>query len=86
MNSCFLGIDIRIKMTSRKSCVNKKDVHFGIPRSRSLLKTIKIFLKVKNKARVILDISKRVFHVYFLLEISMQEGIFNIHMMDLLFM
>jgi hypothetical protein len=63
MDSYFLGIDIRIKMASRKSGVNKKAVHFGIPSSGRLLKTIKRFLKEKNKARVILDIAKRLFHV-----------------------
>ena len=79
MASYFLGIDIRIKMASRKSRVSKKVVHFGIPRSGSLLKTIKRFLKEKNKARLILDISRRLFHVYFFLQIPMQEDGFNIH-------
>jgi hypothetical protein len=32
-------------MTSRKSCVKKKNVNFCITRSRSLLKTIDRFLK-----------------------------------------
>jgi hypothetical protein len=45
MASYFLGIDIRIRMTSREFGVNKKVVHFGIPSSRSFLKTIKRFLK-----------------------------------------
>jgi hypothetical protein len=71
MDSYFLGIYIRIKMTSIESGVNKKVVHFGIPSSRSLLKTIKRFLKVTNKDRVILDIAMRFFHVYFFLKISM---------------
>jgi hypothetical protein len=39
-----------------ESDVNKKVVHFGIPSLESLLKTIKRFRKVTNKARVILDI------------------------------
>jgi hypothetical protein len=65
MDSFFLGIDIRIRMASRKSGVNKKAVHFGIPSSRSLLKTISRFLKETNKARVILDIAMRLFHVDF---------------------
>jgi hypothetical protein len=65
MASFFLGIDIRIRMASRKSGVNKKVVHFGIPSSRSLLKTINRFLKETNKARVILDIAMRLFHVDF---------------------
>jgi hypothetical protein len=86
MTSYVLGIDIRIIMTSRKSGVNKKAIHFGIPRSRSLLKTIKRFIKVKNKVRVILDIAKRLFHAYFFLQIPMQEGGFNIHLMELPFM
>ena len=86
MVAYFLGIDIRIIMESRKSGVNKKVVHFGIPRSGSLLKTIKILLKEKNKARIILDIAKRFFHVDLFLQISMQEGGFNIHLMDLPFM
>jgi hypothetical protein len=86
MASYFLGIDIRIRMTSRKSGVNKKVVHFGIPSSRSLLKTIKRFLKVTNKARLILDIARRLFHVDLFLQIPMQEGIVNIHLMDLPFM
>jgi hypothetical protein len=59
MDSYFLGIDIRIRLASRESSGNKKVVHFGIPSSRSLLKTIKRFLKATNKARVILDIARR---------------------------
>ena len=86
MASYFLGIDIRVKMTSRKASIKKKAVHFGIPNLRSFLKTIKRFLKEKNKVGFILDISKMLFHVYFFLQISMQEGGFNIHLMDLPFM
>jgi hypothetical protein len=86
MDSYFLGIDIRIRMTSRESSVNKKVVHFGIPSSGSLLKTIKRFLKVTNMARVILDIARRLFHVDFFLKIFVKEGKFNIHLMDLPFM
>jgi hypothetical protein len=73
-------------MASRKFDVNKKVVHFGIPRSRSLLKTIQRFIKATNKARDILDIDKRLFHVDFFFQIPMQEGRFNIHLMDLPFM
>jgi hypothetical protein len=54
-------------MTSRKFSVKKKVLHFGIPRLRSFLKTIKRFIKGKNKAGVILDIDKRLFHVDFFL-------------------
>jgi hypothetical protein len=86
MDSYFIGIDIRVIMTSRKLGIKKKAIHFGIPRSRSLLKTIKIFLKVTNKARVILDIAGRLFHVDLFLQIPMQEGGFNIHLMELPFM
>jgi hypothetical protein len=86
MDSYFFGIDIRICITFRKFSGKKKIVHFGIPSSESLLKTIKIFLKVTNKAGVILDIARRLFHVYFFLQIPMQEGIFYIHLMDLPFM
>jgi hypothetical protein len=63
MDSYILGIDIRIRMESREYGVSKKSVYFVIPRLRSFLKTIKIFLKVTNKARVILDIAMRFFHV-----------------------
>jgi len=52
---------------------------------RGLLKTIKIFLKVENKARVILDETKRLFHVDFFMQLPMQEGGFDIHLMDLPF-
>jgi hypothetical protein len=86
MASYFLGIHIRIRMASRESGVNKKVVHFGILSSGSLLKTIKIFLKATNKARVILDIARRLFHLEFFLQIFMQKGRFNIHLMDLPFM
>ena len=82
----FLGIDIRIIMASRESDGNKKVVHISIPSSRSLLKTIKRFLKATNKARVILDIAKRLFHVDFFLQIPMQEGGFKIHLTDLSFL
>ena len=86
MASYFLGIDIRIRMASRESSVNNKAIHFGIPSLGSLLKTIKRFLEATNKARVILDIARRFFHVYLFLQISMQEGGSNIHLMDLPFM
>jgi hypothetical protein len=86
MDSYFIGIVIRIRMTSRESVGNKNVVHFGIPISGRLLNTIEIFLKVKNKARVILDIAKRFFHVYLFFQISMKEGGFNIHLMELPFM
>ena len=86
MASYFLGIDIRIKMASRESNGNKKAIHFGIPRSMILLETRKRFLEVKNKARVIMDIAKSLFHVDFLLQIRMKEGRFDIHPMDLPFM
>jgi hypothetical protein len=71
MASYFIGIDIRIRMESRESGVNKKFVHFGIPNSGSFLKTIKRFLKAKNKDKIILDIARRLFHVDFFLQISM---------------
>jgi hypothetical protein len=86
MASYFIGIYIRIRMTSRKYGVNKKVVHFGIPSLGSLLKTIKRFLKAINKARVIIDIARRMFHVDLFLKIPMQEGGFNIHLMNLPFM
>jgi hypothetical protein len=40
MASYFLGINIRVIMTSRKTSVKKKAIHFCIQKSRSLLKTI----------------------------------------------
>jgi adenylate kinase family enzyme len=86
MTSYFLGIYIRIRMASRESSGKKKVIHFGIPRSGSLIETIKRFLKVTNKDKVILDIARRLFHVDFFLQISMQEGGFNVHLMDLPFM
>jgi hypothetical protein len=73
-------------MPSKKAGVKKKIVHLGIPNSRSLLKTIKIFIKERNKVGVILDIARGLFHVYFLLQIPMQESRFKIHLMDLPFM
>jgi hypothetical protein len=73
-------------MTYKRSDVNNKDVHFGIPSSGSLLKTIKRFLKATNKYRVILDIARRLFHVDLFSQIPMQEGVFNLHLMDLPFM
>ena len=52
---------------------------------RGLLKTINIFLKVTNKAIVILDKTRRLFHVDFFMQVSMEEGGFDIHLMDLPF-
>jgi hypothetical protein len=86
MSSYFLGMDIRIRMTPRESSVNKKFVHFGKPSSVSLLKTINRFPKVINKVRVVLEIARRLFQVDLFLQISMQEGGFDIRMMDLPFM
>ena len=65
MVSYFLGIDIGVKMASKKTSVKEKVIHFGITSSRSLLKAIEGFLKETNKARVILNISTRFFHVNF---------------------
>jgi hypothetical protein len=59
-------------MSSRESSGNKKVVHFGIPSLGSLLKTTNIFLKLTNKARFILDITRGLFHVDLFLKISMQ--------------
>ena len=86
MASYFLGIDIRIKMTSREFGVNMKVVRFGIPSLRSFLKTINKFLKVTKRARVIMDIVERLFHVDLFLQIPMQQGKFGIQLMDLPFM
>jgi hypothetical protein len=86
MVSYFLGLDIRVKMTSRKVNVKKKFVHFVIPIWRRLLNTMKRFLKETNKDGIILDMVRRLFHVDFFLQIPMQEGGFNIHLMDLPFM
>jgi hypothetical protein len=74
MASYFLGIDIRVKMKSKKANVKKKATHFGISSSRRFLNTIKRFIKVKNRVGVILDISRRLFHIAdFFLQIPMQE-------------
>ena len=67
MVSYFLGIYIGVRMASRKTSVKDKVIHFGIPRFRSLLKAIQGFLKETDKARVIMNISRRLFHVNFLL-------------------
>ena len=40
MVSYFLGIEIGVRMASRKTNVKEKAIYFGIPRSRSLLKAI----------------------------------------------
>jgi hypothetical protein len=50
----FLGIDIRVRITSRKYSAKKKVVHFGIPSLRNWLKTINGFLKASNKVGFIL--------------------------------
>ena len=51
-----------------------------------MLKTIKRFLKMTNKARVIVDKTGRLFHADFFMKVSMQvsmkEGGFDIHLMD----
>ena len=40
MVSYFIGIDIGVRMASRKTNVKEKAIHFSIPNSRSLLKSI----------------------------------------------
>ena len=72
MASYFLGIDIGVKMTSRKANVKKKVIHFSILSSRSFLKTIERFLKVEYKDGVIMNIAMRFFHVDFFLQIPMK--------------
>ena len=71
--SYFLGIDIGVRMASRKTSLKEKSIRFGIPSSRSLLKAIKGFLKGTDKARVILNISRRLFHVNGSTELSMHQ-------------
>jgi hypothetical protein len=73
-------------MASRKSSINKKFFRFGIPSLGIFLNTINILLKETNKSSVIKHTTTRLFHVDLLLKISMQEGRFNIHLMDLPFM
>jgi len=85
MASYFLGIDIRVKMTSRKASVKKKVIYFCIPSLRILLKTIKKFIKAEYKVGVILNIARRLFHVDLFLQIPMQEDKFKIHLTDLPF-
>jgi hypothetical protein len=83
MVAYFLAINIGVEMTSRKACVKKKDFHFNMPSLENLRKTIERILKATNKARVILNITKILFHVNFFLKIPMQKCGFNIHPMDL---
>jgi hypothetical protein len=75
MNFCrasyFLGLHIRVRVTSRKVSAKKKVVHFGIPSTRTLLKTIKRFPNGKNKDAIILDISRRLFHADFSIKAPM---------------
>ena len=81
MVSYFLGIDILVKMASRKTSVKEKSFHFGIPRSRSLLNTKERFLKGKYKDGFILNIVKRLFHVNLFLQFPMQKGGHDIRFM-----
>lgn len=75
-------INIVVRMTSRKASSQKKAIHFGIPSTSGLLKTIKRFLKATNKARVIVDKTRRLFHVNLFMQFSMEEDRFDIHLMD----
>ncbi len=78
----FLSIDIGIRMASRKSSVQDKSIHFRIQSPRGLLKAIERFLKVTNKAKVNLTVTRRLFHVDFILQIPMQKGKFDTHVME----
>ena len=71
MVSYFLGIDIGVKMTSRKINIEKKTIHFCLQIPRIFPRDIEIFLKETNKVGVILNISRRLFHVNFLMKITM---------------
>lgn len=42
----FLGINIGVRMETKKVGVRKKAIHFSIPSSRSLLKAIERFLRL----------------------------------------
>jgi hypothetical protein len=86
MGTYFLGIEIDITMTSREDNVKNKAIHFFIPSPRRLLKAIKIFLKVANTIRVIMNIARNLVHANFFLQIPMQKSGFKIHLMDLPFM
>ena len=83
MVSYFFGIDIGVIMASRKTIVKEKAIHFGIPSLRRFLKLVEGFLKVKYNARFIINISRRFFHLNFLLQITMSECILDIHLMNL---
>ena len=52
---------------------------------RGLIKTIKIFIKVAYKDRIILDEARRLFYVDLFMQVPIQEGGFDIHLMDLPF-
>ena len=78
----FLDVVNIVRMTLRKASILKKAIHFGIPSPRGLLETIKGFLKPKYKAGVCLYKSRRLFHIGFFMQVPMQEGRFNIHLMD----
>ena len=49
MVSYFLGIDIGIRMTSRKTNVKEKAIHFGIPSSGACLRPYKEFLRRQTR-------------------------------------
>ena len=47
-----------------------------------LLETTKEFFKLTYKARFSLYKSRMLFHIYFLMQVPIQKGRFNIHLMD----
>ena len=50
MVSYFLSIDIGVRMTSRKTSVKKKAIHFGIPRALgACLRPYKDFLRRQTR-------------------------------------
>ena len=49
MVSYFLGIDIGIRMASRKTSVKEKAIHFGIPSLGASLRAYKDFLRRQTR-------------------------------------
>jgi hypothetical protein len=62
-----LGINIRVKITSRKFSVKKKTIHFSIPSLRGFLKAIERFFKVEKRDVIILNIANKLFPRKFVL-------------------
>lgn len=71
-----------IRVGLQKAILFKRRGQLSKPTTRSLMKTIKRLLKPTQQTKCMTLKIWRMFHIQFLIEITMEESIMNIHLMQ----